>query len=76
MNDLQIYVYSGEQLRTIQRDDGLWWVLRDVCRVLGIANQMCIRDRYISRRSPAYWPKSFFKNDPSLRMLGIGAVLQ
>lgn len=28
---------------------------------------------YISRRSPAYWPKSFFKNDPSLRMLGIGA---
>ena len=31
---------------------------------------------YISRRSPAYWPKSFFKNDPSLRMLGIGAVLQ
>lgn len=38
MNDLQIYVYSGEQLRTIQRDDGLWWVLRDVCRVLGIAN--------------------------------------
>lgn len=38
MNDLQIYVYSGEQLRTIQRDDGLWWVLRDVCRVLNIGN--------------------------------------
>ena len=38
MNDLQIYIYSGEQLRTIQRDDGLWWALRDVCGVLGIAN--------------------------------------
>lgn len=38
MNDLQIFVYSGEQLRTIQRDDGLWWVLRDVCRVLNIGN--------------------------------------
>ena len=38
MNDLQIFVYSGEQLRTVQRDDGLWWVLRDVCRVLNIGN--------------------------------------
>lgn len=38
MNNLQIYIYSGEQLRTIQRDDGLWWVLRDVCQVLDIAN--------------------------------------
>lgn len=38
MNDLQIFVYSGEQLRTIQRPDGLWWVLRDVCRVLNIGN--------------------------------------
>lgn len=34
MNDLQIYIYSGEQLRTIQREDGLWWVLQDVCRIL------------------------------------------
>ena len=38
MNDLQIFVYSGEQLRTVRRDDGLWWVLRDVCRVLNIGN--------------------------------------
>ena len=38
MNNLQIFVYSGEQMRTVQRDDGLWWVLRDVCRVLNIGN--------------------------------------
>ena len=38
MNNLQIFVYSGEQLRTVQREDGLWWVLRDVCRVLNIGN--------------------------------------
>lgn len=38
MNNLQIFVYSGERLRTVQRDDGLWWVLRDVCRVLNIGN--------------------------------------
>ena len=38
MNDLQIFIYGGEQLRTVQRPDGLWWVLRDVCRVLNIGN--------------------------------------
>lgn len=45
MNDLQIFMYSGEQLRTIQRPDGLWWVLRDVCRVLGIANHKMVAQR-------------------------------
>lgn len=45
MNDLQIFVYSGEQLRTVQRDDGLWWVLRDVCRVLNIQNAADIKKR-------------------------------
>ena len=45
MNDLQIYIYSGEQLRTIQRDDGLWWVLRDVCRVLNISNVTDVKKR-------------------------------
>lgn len=45
MNDLQIFVYSGEQLRTIQRPDGLWWVLRDVCRVLNIQNAADIKKR-------------------------------
>ena len=37
MNDLQIFIYSGAQLRTIQQPDGLWWVLRDVCEVLGLS---------------------------------------
>lgn len=45
MNNLQIFVYSGEQLRTVQQDDGLWWVLRDVCRVLDIQNAADIKKR-------------------------------
>ena len=45
MNNLQIFVYSGEQLRTVQREDGLWWVLRDVCRVLNIANSKNVSAR-------------------------------
>lgn len=45
MNDLQIFIYSGAQLRTIQQPDGLWWVLRDVCQVLGIANHKNVSAR-------------------------------
>ena len=45
MNDLQIFIYGGEQLRTIQRPDGLWWVLRDVCRVLGLSNPTVVASR-------------------------------
>ena len=45
MKDLQIFIYSGEQLRTIQRDDGLWWVLRDVCQVLGMSNPAMVAGR-------------------------------
>lgn len=45
MNNLQVYIYSGEQLRTIQREDGLWWVLRDVCQVLNIINITDVKKR-------------------------------
>ena len=45
MNDLQIFIYGGEQLRTIQQPDGLWWVLRDVCQVLNIQNAADIKKR-------------------------------
>ncbi len=37
MNDLQIFTYEGTPLRTVEREDGVWWVLRDVCDVLGIS---------------------------------------
>ncbi|OUP02643.1 hypothetical protein B5F36_10460 [Anaerofilum sp. An201] len=45
MNDLQIFIYGGEQLRTIQQPDGLWWVLRDVCRVLGLSTPARVAER-------------------------------
>lgn len=45
MNDLQIFIYGGDQLRTIQRSDGLWWVLRDVCQVLGMSNPAMVAQR-------------------------------
>lgn len=45
MNDLQIFIYGGEQLRTIQKPDGLWWVLRDVCQVLGLTTPARVAER-------------------------------
>ena len=38
MNELQIFNYEGNQVRTIQRDGETWWVLKDVCVILGIQN--------------------------------------
>lgn len=36
MNDLQIFTYEGTPLRTVEKDGEIWWVLKDVCGVLGI----------------------------------------
>ncbi|MCX4371958.1 MAG: BRO family protein [Dysosmobacter sp.] len=38
MNDLQIFNYHNTPLRTVEKDGELWWVLKDVCDILGIAN--------------------------------------
>lgn len=38
MNELQIFEYNGNQIRTVEKEDGLWWVLADVCGVLEIKN--------------------------------------
>lgn len=37
MNGLQIFTYEGTPLRTVEKEDGIWWVLRDVCDVLSIS---------------------------------------
>lgn len=37
MNDLKVFMYNNNEIRTIQKDDEVWWVLKDVCDVLGIS---------------------------------------
>ncbi len=37
MNGLQIFTYNGNEVRTVQKDGEPWWVLNDVCEVLGIS---------------------------------------
>ncbi len=48
MNDIQIFNYSGNEVRTIQKDGEPWFVLRDVCQVLGTVN-----DRNVAARLDA-----------------------
>lgn len=38
MNELQVFTYQESQVRTIQKDGEPWFVLKDVCSVLGISN--------------------------------------
>ncbi|MDE6456449.1 MAG: hypothetical protein K2L38_11230 [Dysosmobacter sp.] len=38
MNGLQIFTYEDTPIRTVEREDGIWWVLKDVCNVLQISN--------------------------------------
>ncbi len=45
INELQIFDYKGKKVRTIQKDGETWWVLKDVCEILGIE-----RGRRVSER--------------------------
>lgn len=45
MNDLQILNYHNTPLRTVEREGELWWVLKDVCEVLGIVKHTNVATR-------------------------------
>lgn len=45
MRELSIFDYKGKQVRTIQKDGEAWWVLKDVCAVLGISDVRRVAER-------------------------------
>lgn len=45
MHDLQIFKYNGKEVRTIQKDGEPWWVLKDVCEVLGLSSPHKVFER-------------------------------
>ena len=45
MNDLQIFHYNGNKVRTIQKDGEPWWVLKDVCEVSDLSSPHKVFDR-------------------------------
>ena len=45
MNEMQIFTYNETPVRTVMKDGEPWFVLKDVCEVLGVVN-----DRNVSAR--------------------------
>lgn len=45
MNELQVFSYEGNEVRTVQVNGEPWWVLRDVCEVLEIGNSRMVAER-------------------------------
>jgi prophage antirepressor-like protein len=37
-NEMLSFTYGKNAVRTVQRGDGVWWVLKDVCEILAIDN--------------------------------------
>lgn len=45
MNELQIFNYQSNEVRTVTKDGEPWFCLTDVCRVLGLSNPRSVADR-------------------------------
>lgn len=45
MQDLQVFNYQNCTIRTVQKSNETWWVLKDVCGVLGLSNSRMAADR-------------------------------
>lgn len=45
MEQIVSLTYHGADVRTVEKEDGLWWVLKDVCGVIGISNHFNVATR-------------------------------
>lgn len=45
MNNLQVFSYEGNEVRTISKSGESWWVLKDVCEVLELSNSRMVAER-------------------------------
>lgn len=45
MNDMQTFTYNSNEVRTVELNGEPWFVLKDVCEVLGIGNSRMVADR-------------------------------
>ena len=45
MANIQVFEYQNSKVRTVDMDGEAWFVLKDVCAVLGISNNRMAADR-------------------------------
>lgn len=43
--NLQTWSYENSEIRTVEKDGDLWWVLSDVCKVLELSSPHKVADR-------------------------------
>lgn len=45
MTKIQVFEYQNNKVRTVDMDGAPWFVLKDVCEVLGLGNSRMVSDR-------------------------------
>lgn len=45
MTKIQVFEYQSNKVRTVDMDGAPWFVLKDVCEVLGLGNSRMVSDR-------------------------------
>lgn len=45
MNELQVFDYNNKMVRTVEQKGTLWWVLKDVCKILKITKYRDLASR-------------------------------
>lgn len=45
MNEIQVFNFKGNDIRTVKVEGETWWVLKDVCDVLGLSNPTVVSAR-------------------------------
>lgn len=66
-NELQVFSYEGNEIRTVQKDDETWWVLKDVCDILELSNPSMIAERLDDDEKVKVDPKQYLgsrSNEP------------
>lgn len=67
MNDLTVFNYEGNDIRTVKRDGDTWWVLKDVCDALDLTNPSMIAERLDEDEQIKVDPKQYLgsrSNEP------------
>lgn len=67
MQEIKVFSYEGNEVRTVQREEETWWVLKDVCDTLGLSNPSMIAGRLDDDEKAKVDPKQYlgsFSNEP------------
>ncbi len=67
-NEMQVFSYEGNEVRTVQRGDEILWVLKDVCGILGIEKHAYLEDRLF--HDHRHWGEIEIEVQSDLELLG------